>query len=426
MVEREITAARILEDNARSFGLDLTKSFQFSATKIADLLITTYPTAKTFTIVCGNGNNGADGLSVALELTDRGFEVFVFLMSRSQKLETDTAKVFWEIVVSTSKKNRKLSYVQEADVSLIPSADVIIEALLGTGYLGRVSKKFRDAVTRIHHLKKPVVALDIQAPGYTPDLTISIGYPKIKDCAVVDMSLPSELTTLVGIGEVNALQPIKKGPYKKQNGKMLVITDRFLEAIPKKVTQYLFELYVCNIQSSGKDESQKDRQSSKMEDYTFVTLDDLESHLPIVDSVCFLLHDTKDITIKAIFQYILLKYPNLKYVFSTESYKLLGVDGIACLIGEVIVITSRTDMQINVANDMVSSKRVFINMLGSQNLLFGYNPFTEKVEMRINPSSLNYFDKGVLEELTLLTSAYLARNHAWLALAGGSVSTSIT
>jgi len=425
MVEREITAARILEDNARSFGLDLTRSFQFSAAKIADLLTTNYPTAKTFTIVCGNGNNGADGLSVALELTGRGFEVFVFLMSRSQKLETDTAKVFWEKVVETAKKNRKLSYIQEADVSLIPTADVIIEALLGTGYLGKVSKKFRDAVTRIHHLKKPIVAIDIPAPGYTPDLTISIGYPKVKNCMVVDMSLPSELTTFVGIGEVNALEPIKKGPYKKQNGKMLVIADRVLEGISDNVTSYLYELYVCNITGGDKEGSGKGIQSKKNGTFVPVILDDLESFLPIVDSVCFLLEDIKSITTKAMFQYILAKHPGLKYVFSTESFKLLGVDGMAGLTGEVVVITSRTDMQINTANDMVSSKRAFINMLGSQNLLFGYNPFTEKVEMRINPSSLNYFDKKILESLTLLTGAYMTRNHAWLALAGGSISTSM-
>jgi hypothetical protein len=67
-------------------------------------------------------------------------------------------------------------------------------------------------------------------------------------------------------------------------------------------------------------------------------------------------------------------------------------------------------MQITEAKELASSKRIFVNLQGSQNLLFGYSSLSDTLEMKINARMFNYFDPTNIDKLCMLTAAYATRN----------------
>src|SRR6478736_2757504 len=51
-----------------------------AASACVDWILDHYPSQKTFSIFCGKGNNGGDGLAIARLLTRHGFDVSVYIL----------------------------------------------------------------------------------------------------------------------------------------------------------------------------------------------------------------------------------------------------------------------------------------------------------------------------------------------------------
>src|SRR5690349_10956549 len=56
-----------------------------AATKCVEWLLTTGYSKKNFTIFCGKGNNGGDGLAIARMLTEKGNQVVVYILEFGHK-----------------------------------------------------------------------------------------------------------------------------------------------------------------------------------------------------------------------------------------------------------------------------------------------------------------------------------------------------
>jgi NAD(P)H-hydrate epimerase len=114
-------------------------------------------------VVCGGGNNGGDGFVVARHLTHRGHEVWIDLMADPARLAGDAA-VNHAIVQKMGVPIRPL-----CDLAAIPTAvhrwhrsDVIVDALLGTGFAGAVREPMAEVIRQINGLSGPlVVAIDV-------------------------------------------------------------------------------------------------------------------------------------------------------------------------------------------------------------------------------------------------------------------------
>lgn len=87
-------------------------------------------------VLCGPGNNGGDGFVLARMLRDQGWEVEVFLYGDSEKLPPDARANYEKWRVSSGSSEVALCDLYDAriaDPSRVLEADVVVDALFGTG-----------------------------------------------------------------------------------------------------------------------------------------------------------------------------------------------------------------------------------------------------------------------------------------------------
>ncbi len=166
---------------------------------------------KRIAVVCGKGNNGGDGLAAARHLHARfGAAVAVYLCAPAADLTGDAATNFrmaqaFGVDIRPGDRGLDLS-----------SADVVIDALLGTGAKGQPAGAIAAAIQAINTSGRPVVSVDMpsgvdadtgQAPGACVQaaVTVTFGVPKVGlllypgagfagELQTVDIGLPLALT----------------------------------------------------------------------------------------------------------------------------------------------------------------------------------------------------------------------------------------
>jgi NAD(P)H-hydrate epimerase len=167
-------------------------------------------------VVCGKGNNGGDGLVVARHLFDRGTAVEVVLLAERGELKGD-ARTNLEIVQRLKVPIHEVTNSRDlqAVAGAVRSADLIVDALLGTGTTGAAKGLVAEAIDLLNQAAHPIVALDVPSglssdegripgPSIAATLTISFGLPKrgivlfpaasrAGRVAVVDIGLPRQL-----------------------------------------------------------------------------------------------------------------------------------------------------------------------------------------------------------------------------------------
>jgi ADP-dependent NAD(P)H-hydrate dehydratase / NAD(P)H-hydrate epimerase len=166
------TAAEMREIDrvtTETFGVPSLTLMENAGTAVVRFLLAKFPRARKFTIVCGKGNNGGDGFVVARKLGNEGKRVVLILLCDPAELKGDAAEMFRQMkldpVVVTSAEQSKGEPIQIA-----MTADVIVDAILGTGFRPPVTGLYGDAIARINATKKPVVAIDIPS-GADADAT---------------------------------------------------------------------------------------------------------------------------------------------------------------------------------------------------------------------------------------------------------------
>jgi NAD(P)H-hydrate epimerase len=134
---------------------------------VARFLLSDYPHAERVGIVCGKGNNGGDGFVVARKLVEAGRAVRVLLLCDPEELRGDAAAMFRHMVESLRAVHVRPFIVRNAgdldsqDAAEIFSADVIADAILGTGFRPPVSPLYAAAIGKMNSASAPIVAVDI-------------------------------------------------------------------------------------------------------------------------------------------------------------------------------------------------------------------------------------------------------------------------
>lgn len=113
-----------------------------------------WPQATSISVICGTGNNAGDGFVIARLAKEANFQVSVLQIGDSQHLKGD----------ALAAAQRLQSVGIEPTKFTVPKchqAEVIVDALLGTGLSGEVSDDYFTVIKAINACGKPVLALDV-------------------------------------------------------------------------------------------------------------------------------------------------------------------------------------------------------------------------------------------------------------------------
>jgi NAD(P)H-hydrate epimerase len=139
-----------------SFGVPSLSLMERAGTAVAEFALERWPGAKNIAIVCGKGNNGGDGFVAANKLATAGRRVRVLLLTRSEEVHGDAAKM----LPRAPAPLRTVASSAELRTAL-RDADLIVDAILGTGFRPPVQGVYRDAIEVINSCPAPVLAVDI-------------------------------------------------------------------------------------------------------------------------------------------------------------------------------------------------------------------------------------------------------------------------
>ncbi|MGZ5043777.1 MAG: NAD(P)H-hydrate dehydratase [Methylobacter sp.] len=146
-----------------------------------------WPHARSVAVFCGSGNNAGDGYFIARLALDAGLKVCVYTVSEPEKLSGDALIAY-----------RKYS---EAHGLVIPfkteqgiNADVLVDALLGTGLDRPVAGLYAEAIQAMNAHSAPVVAVDIPS-GLNADTGNAMGCAVNAVCTVTFIGLKQGLFT---------------------------------------------------------------------------------------------------------------------------------------------------------------------------------------------------------------------------------------
>ena len=172
-------------------------------------------------VVCGKGNNGGDGLAIARNLYNLGYDVEVILAADPSKLSGET-KANFEILsrlpvpihVITSEERLVEVY------SILKGRDFVVDAVFGTGLSKPVSGFYETLIEIVNREADFIVSVDVPSglpsdsgeiigKHITADVTVTFGYPKVchvmppasnhvGELFVADISIPEDIAFLDG------------------------------------------------------------------------------------------------------------------------------------------------------------------------------------------------------------------------------------
>ncbi|HEY5610560.1 MAG TPA: NAD(P)H-hydrate epimerase, partial [Thermoanaerobaculia bacterium] len=230
------------------FGIPSILLMENAALAVADVIGEHFPNIDRVSIFCGTGQNGGDGLALARHLECRGVIPTLFIIGDRAKIAGD-AKANLLIVERLGVPIYDVADADALDHSLAraSAADLVVDAIFGTGLSRAVEGLYADAIRGIETLRLPVVAVDIPSgldasrsdvvePVIRADVTVTFAQPKVAhifepsasycgEIIVADISIPHSAIeaenvalTLVTPADVAPLFPARaasthKGTY---------------------------------------------------------------------------------------------------------------------------------------------------------------------------------------------------------------------
>lgn len=149
-------------------GINSQELVERAANACAAHIIKHYASDVPFVVLCGMGNNGADGLAIARMLLQGGFSVKVFLLQHTTE--------------STPENHANINKLLRIDASLLdyvapdtfiadlPEQVVLIDAILGTGLSRPVEDWLAEFLKHVNQFSNKKIAIDI--PSGMPADTI--------------------------------------------------------------------------------------------------------------------------------------------------------------------------------------------------------------------------------------------------------------
>ncbi|MEO8070191.1 MAG: NAD(P)H-hydrate dehydratase [Acidobacteriota bacterium] len=213
-------------------------------------------------VLCGRGNNGGDGFVIARVLSERDIDVGVFLVGQSADVKGDARTNL------TVLRNLGIDVVEVGDASAwelhgtdVLGADLIIDAIFGTGLNGPLTGLVETIVADVNASPRPVVAIDLPSglsadtpevvgPSIDATMTVTLGAPKLPlvlspadaragNLVIADIGIPKSVVAdldppwieiLTRDAMRDLIEPRSSDSHKGDYGRVLVVAGSFGKA----------------------------------------------------------------------------------------------------------------------------------------------------------------------------------------------------
>jgi hydroxyethylthiazole kinase-like uncharacterized protein yjeF len=211
---------RVVDANAIALGVTELQLMESAGRGLAEQVLTYNP--GQVLVLCGNGNNGGDGM-VAARYLQRGLDTHVCYLDhgkRSRACEHNLAALR-HAAVSLYPFQCRDDLLARA--SLFKNAGVIVDALLGIGGRGAVKEPLATCIQMANETKAKIIAADIPTPGMRADRVCAFHRAKTEGATVIDIGIPLEAECTAGPGDLTLLPARGKKAHKGAGGEVLVI-----------------------------------------------------------------------------------------------------------------------------------------------------------------------------------------------------------
>ncbi len=189
-----------LDRTAVSEGVPGFRLMQRAAQSAFSTLQARWPQLKKLTLLCGGGNNGGDGLVMAVLAVQQGMSVQVLTLGDNYAagLQGEALEA-WQLLCDEGVD----TLPWQPDVRF--SGELLVDAMLGAGLTGPVRGLYQQAIRRVNRCALPVLAVDIPS-GLCADTGAVLGEAVIADLTVSFIGLKRGLLTHQAGGHVGELK----------------------------------------------------------------------------------------------------------------------------------------------------------------------------------------------------------------------------
>ncbi len=217
-----ITPARMraVDANAIALGVISLQMMESAGRALAESVPASGP--ERVLVLCGRGNNGGDGMVAARHL----------------QLAADTDVCYLDLGQKSSACAHQLAALSHCRVPLHPfgcrddllalqplfdRADVIVDALLGTGSSGTMQEPLATCIAMANASAARIIAADVPTPGMRADLICAFHRAKVEGSKVVDIGIPVEAECCTGPGDLTLVPKRQQKAHKGAGGEVLII-----------------------------------------------------------------------------------------------------------------------------------------------------------------------------------------------------------
>ena len=235
---------RALETNAGYFDLSLLQLMENAGHHVAQEISTKFPSRKTrITVFCGLGGNGGDGFVAARHLISLGYPVHIVVAGEGTCITHEAARRNW-LVLQSLRNPELVTEVRDSSQALEVKADVVVDALLGTGLKGIPRQPTLSLIKAMNGMSAFRLAVDVPSgldsdsgevlgEVVRADMTVTFHKPKpgllkakdhVGELLVRDIGVPKDLEGFAGPGDVYlAVKPRLAESHKGDSGRLLVV-----------------------------------------------------------------------------------------------------------------------------------------------------------------------------------------------------------
>jgi len=173
------------------FGKPSFELMRNAASAVAAFAREQFPHALKITVLCGRGNNGGDGMAAARLLHLAGLEVATILLGGSHGLAGDAAEAWRELIAVPGVSIHAVENAADlVDLNPAREADLVIDAVLGTGFKPPIKGLALDALVWMKGRRGPVLAVDLPSGWPADATTAAVDTPVFAADAVITFTAP--------------------------------------------------------------------------------------------------------------------------------------------------------------------------------------------------------------------------------------------